>query len=81
MQIASPPLKPSPGADGALRFEPLWTVPELAAYLRLSKSQAYELVNRGCFGTPIRLGPRGLRIRPAAVEVYLTHLEDQYEGQ
>jgi predicted DNA-binding transcriptional regulator AlpA len=68
MQIASPPHKRN--APAALR--PLLTVPALAAYLRLSKGRTYELVNAGAFGTPIRLGPRGLRVRPGEVEKFLS---------
>jgi excisionase family DNA binding protein len=69
MQIASPP--PKRKASPTPRLDPLLTVPQVAAYLQKSKGETYRLVNEGAFGTPIRLGPRGLRVRPAAVETFL----------
>lgn len=76
MALVAPQLKSLP-RPARTRLDPLLTVPQVADYLRVSRGRAYELVNSGALGTPIRLSPRGLRLRPSDVEKFLADRRNQ----
>ena len=63
-------------ARSAGQAEPLWTVTELADYLRVPLATLYNWRCRGIGPSGIRVG-KYVRYRPRDVEQWLTELEDQ----
>jgi len=69
--------RPSPrGARSTSQAEPLWTVTELADYLRVPLATLYNWRCRGIGPSGIRVG-KYVRYRPRDVEQWLRELEDQ----
>ncbi|MEV6219817.1 helix-turn-helix domain-containing protein [Nocardia sp. NPDC051833] len=55
--------------------QPLWTIADLAAYLKVPEQTIYDWRVKGFGPKAVRMG-KSLRWRPAAVEAWIESLED-----
>ena len=58
----------------------IMTVPELAEYLRIQRSDAYKLLKEGKI-SHFRLSPKRIRVRKAEVDNYLESLKPEPIGR
>ena len=77
-----PMKKSGPGYEPkALDFVALLTISEVAKMLKISKSKAFEMANKGTFFKVLRVGERNLRVHPVDLAAYIEQLrEDAHSG-
>ncbi|GHO77237.1 hypothetical protein KSD_50080 [Ktedonobacter sp. SOSP1-85] len=72
-----PAMKPGPGDEPkTLDFVTLLTLSEVAKMLKISKSKAFEMANKGTFFKVLRVGERNLRVHPADLAAYIEQLRE-----
>lgn len=61
--------------------ERLLRLPEVEGLVGLRKSKLYDLVKRGQFPAPVRLGPRSVRWKASAVRAWIDGLKTDTTGK
>ena len=74
-----PPAAPS--ADPGTADDPLLTIEEVTAELRVSRAAFYRWRRQGAGPPAVRLPGGGVRVRRSALTEWLRRLEDTLDGQ
>jgi excisionase family DNA binding protein len=71
----------TPAADPGTPGDPLLTIEEVTAELRVSRAAFYRWRRHGAGPPAVRLPGGGVRVRRSALTAWLRHLEDTQDGQ
>ncbi len=71
----------APGAGPGTADDPLLTIEEVTAELRVSRAAFYRWRRLGAGSAVVRLPGGGVRVRRSALSAWLRRLEDTSDGQ